>query len=110
MKGTTPNTAIPNKTTLNTIVVKEMGYSQQEFLNQFATFASDLDYKLTNNRIIITEQNSSIIIALTEKQGRSLGSLIIPSLSIQFEFKNCSSEQQKKFLEKFDFSFRRGGG
>lgn len=105
--------------TLEMIIKKDMGYTRLEFLNQFKCFAEHfaktLNYTLDNDTITLhlddkSNTDSDLTIRFYEQAARSLGSLKIPRLSVQFTFNNYTELQQKQFFEKFDMSFQRGGG
>jgi len=97
------------------IVEKEMGYGLKEFLNQFNLFAKEINYTLSGNTINIDSKNSSnanssVTINLLKKTDRTIGSLIIPRLWVQFIFTDYIELEKDHFLKKFDISFQRGGG
>ena len=111
------------------IIDKEMGYSRLEFINQFKIFARELNYTLSENSITIfttdtvtdttadnfkSQKNSQnteqLIITFSEQADRSIGSLNIPRLFVNFHFINYTELQHKQFIKKFDLSFQRGGG
>jgi len=105
-------------------VEKEMGYSRQEFFNQFTLFSkrhsdsfitqfdSKVGYPDVDNTITIQACHSSSLISITlsEMSVRSIGSLKIPRLLVKFSFSQYTEAQQKDFLKQFDLSFQRGGG
>jgi len=108
------------------IIDKEMGYSRAEFLYQFKLFAGDLKYTISKNSISLIstgttvntptspgsklQNTSQLIITFSEQADRSIGSLNIPRLLVNFHFTNYTELQYKQFLQKFDLSFQRGGG
>ncbi len=111
------------------IIDKEMGYSRAEFLYQFKLFAGDLKYTISKNSISVYstgttvntvntptspdskyQNTSQLIITFSEQADRSIGSLNIPRLLVNFHFTNYTELQHKQFLQKFDLSFQRGGG
>jgi len=108
------------------IIVKEMGYSRTEFLYQFKLFARDLKYTISKNSISLIstvttvntptspgsnlQNTSQLIITFSEQTDRSIGSLNIPRLLVNFHFTNYTELQHKQFLQRFDLSFQRGGG
>lgn len=109
------------------VVKKEMGFSQLEFFRQFKFFAksipilfqTEISLNLSDSQILIQSNELlnlkdplilKVQINLTQLSDRSIGSLIIPRLLVQFSFYNCTELQQKEFIKKFDISFQRGGG
>ena len=99
-----------NTLTRLTFVEKEMGYSLQEFIQQFKLFAKQLDYQYTQNEFIITNENNTVTIKLNVKSNRKIASLLISCLLVTFTFENYTQAEQTEFLKKFDLSFQRGGG
>ena len=102
-------------------VKKEMGFSSLEFFRQFDYFAkripiifqTEIALNLSDSQILIKlndDLNLKIEINLTQLSERSIGSLSIPRLLVQFNFYNCTELKQKEFIKQFDVSFQRGGG
>lgn len=93
-------------------IEKEMGYSLQEFLRQFKTFARQLEFQINNNNndIVIIGHNKRLTIKLIEQSDRIIASLRILRLSVIFSFENYTDDQQVKFLKQFEWSFHKGGG
>lgn len=103
----------------SSVVEKEMGYTRVEFLNQFKSFArhfsETVNYTILDNIIIFhfndnSNPDSALTIRFFAQADRSIGSLRIPRLSVQFTFNNYTEFEQKQFFKRFNLSFQRGGG
>ncbi len=101
------------------VVEKEMGYTRLEFVNQFKSFArhfsETVNYTIVDNSIIVhfndsSNPDSALTIHFFAQADRSIGSLRIPRLTVQFTFNNYTEFEQKQFFKKFNLSFQRGGG
>jgi hypothetical protein len=98
-----------NKKNLMTIQ-KEMGFSHQEFFSSLAILARDIPCRLSDSGAVLEYDAGEVRISLGPQGERKLGSMILPRTMVSLEFKDFSEEQRMVFLDRFDLTFRRGGG
>jgi len=52
----------------------------------------------------------AVTIALGPQKYRSIASLRLPYVEVQFTFSGLSTAQRQAFMERFEIHFHRGGG
>lgn len=68
------------------------------------------EYKVEGSIIVCENDGRRIIFTLWPEQQRTIASITLPSTRIDISLDDFSDEEQKRFMEKFDLRFRRGGG
>ena len=92
------------------VLTREMGYTHDEFIANFAAVANALPYEMHAQCIELKEASGRLVIELGDEQYRKLASLTIPFMKVTFKFFNYSQSARDKFLKRFDLHYHKGGG
>jgi len=91
--------------------VKLMSMSRSEFIHSFKKFAPDYRGSLNASSFELAVGKGSVTIEIDVLPERAITSLfILPQANITLTMNNLSSCEQRRFLDRFDISFQRGGG
>ena len=94
-----------------TKIVKLMSMSRNEFIHSFKKFAPEHSGSMDASSFELASGKGSVTIDIEVLPERAITSLfILPQANITLTMNGLSQEEQKKFLERFDISFQRGGG
>jgi len=92
-------------------IVKLMSMSHNEFIHSFKHFAPDYRGSLTASSFELKHGEGSVTIEIEVLPERAITSLfILPQANITLTMSNLSGCEQRRFLDRFDISFQRGGG
>ncbi len=75
-------------------------------LKKYYNYSIDKD----QTRIIINDESRQVHLNLGPEKKRHLGSFSLPKVDVEFVFSNFSKSELEIFWQRFDLSFRRGGG
>ena len=96
----------------DTVVVRrDMSTSHADFLRLFPKVAGSASWQLNGSDIVLREgEGRSLLIRLEAEGERRIASLVLPRTLVEFRFDGYSPANVETFLQRFDQSFRRGGG
>lgn len=86
-----------------------MGFTRDEFI-RLLTKQSTLKYKREGNLIYFYVANKSVELKLGKETVRTIASLSLPRLSVDFNFSTLTELEQKQLMKQFMLKFNRGGG
>lgn len=89
---------------------REMGLGHDEFFRLLPHAIENRDWSLAGNRIVIRDRDGLIKIDFSPETQRILGALSLPVTNLEFHFEGLAGPAIEQFMNKFDLSFRRGGG
>lgn len=92
------------------IVSRDMGFSHNEFFRAFAPLAREWCCDVHNLGVDMRYDGGRVSIRLGPEGERRIVSIRLPRTCVTFEFINLSEQQRECFFNRFDLSFRRGGG
>jgi len=88
-----------------------MSMSRNEFIHSFKKFAPDYSGSMNASSFELATGKGSVTIEIEVLPERAITSLfILPQANITLTMNNLSSCEQRRFLDRFDISFQRGGG
>ncbi len=94
-----------------TKITKLMSMSRNEFIHSFKKFAPDYRGSMSATSFRLDAGKGSVTIEIEVLPDRAITSLfILPQANVTLTMDGLSQGQQKKFMERFDISFQRGGG
>lgn len=89
---------------------REMASSHAEFLRLLPKALNGYDYTIENDRVRAELGEQQISITLGPERERRIAMLAMPVTDVTIELEGFSEKQAKDFLERFDRTYRRGGG
>ncbi len=89
---------------------REMGLTFAEFMRTLPAAIAPRDFVLDGRKITILNGSGQVQIKLGETTTRRIASMSLPSTPVAFSFSGMDAEERRKFMEKFDMYFHRGGG
>ncbi len=96
---------------MTTTIVKLMSMSRNEFNHSFKKFAPDYRGSMNATSFKLEAGKGSVTIEIEVLPDRTITSLfILPQSNVTLIMDGLSKDEEKKFLERFDISFQRGGG
>ena len=90
--------------------VRTMAYTHAEFMRLLPRALAAYDYEVQGNVISAGDAEQSIRIHLGPEYERRLAALSMPVMDVTIDLEGLSDEQAYAFLDKFDRTYRRGGG
>jgi len=85
--------------------------SRNEFNHSFKKFVPDYRGSMSASSFKLDVGKGSVTIEIEVLPDRAITSLfILPQSNITLTMDGLSKNEEKKFLERFDISFQRGGG
>ena len=92
-------------------ITLEMGYTHEDFIRTLETFMDGQSYSVSGTEIHIPQSGSEVNISLGLQGERRIGPTIrLPQTPVEIVFSGFSEGNQKRFMERFEMIFRRGGG
>ena len=91
-------------------VTREMGITHKDFFRIFPMVAAGWAFRVNGRVITLTEAGRRLVIRLSEQSERRIAQLALPITRIEFEFDGFTEANRQEFMDRFDRSFRRGGG
>lgn len=93
------------------VLQRDMSTSHADFLRTFPKVAGITPWRLEGNVITLEEGGGRTLrIRLGEESERRIASLALPRTLVEFQFDGYSPANVETFLQRFDRSYRRGGG
>lgn len=89
---------------------REMTITQKEFLRLLPGAVHEMTYEISGNYIHIADDPGSILIKLEQETSRMIASLRLPVTHLTLEFQNHNDEEIRRFLQRFDLAYQKGGG
>ena len=89
---------------------REMGVSHADLFRILPTVVESGNTIVEDDVILIRESGGMIRICYSQERCRTLGVLRLPVTDLDFSFSGLSQAEIIRFMQRFDFSFRRGGG
>jgi len=85
--------------------------SHNEFIHSFKKFAPDYRGSMSASSFELAAGKGSVTIDIEVLPDRAITSLfILPQSNITLTMNGLSENEQRRFLDRFDISFQRGGG
>jgi len=99
----------------NTIetLTREMAITHKEFyrlINKTIRNVAELKVNVDTSTVHFPYADGEVLIKLGNQSSRKIGSLSLPKTRINFEFHNLTRTETTRYVQKFDLTFRRGGG
>jgi len=91
-------------------VVKEMGYTHSDFFRLLPRAMGDTPYEIQGLRVFCQLPSGSLTISLGEERERRLVLVVIPCMTVTFEFEQVTDLDREKFTRYFDLRFMKGLG
>lgn len=92
-------------------VVMEMGYSHEDFIRTLAIFLGNQPFSISGHHIMIPREDRQVEISLGQQGERRIGPTIrLPRTPVEIVFSGYAEEERKRFMDRFEMIFRRGGG
>ena len=95
---------------LQTRFSHEMGITRAEFLRTLPAAVGEQRFTVVDDSVRIEEGTRRLLISLENQRERVIGSLRLPILTVNFEFRGYASDEVERFMERFMLYFHRGGG
>jgi hypothetical protein len=89
---------------------REMGLTHIEFFRILPAAIGYKPYVVDGDRVIVQEELACLEIRLSPERKCFLGALCLPVILIEFRFRGYDAEQVKRFMDRFNLYFQRGGG
>jgi hypothetical protein len=92
--------------------VRDMSITHANFIRSMKPLKKYYDYIIDekNMRIIINDESRQVQLNLGPEKKRHLGSFWLPKVDVEFVFSNYNKSELEIFWQRFELSFRRGGG
>lgn len=88
-----------------------MGYSHAEFRRTLPAAVSPFRIEERGDDFELSDDaGHTVRIVLGPEGNRRIASLQIPATAVNFHFQNFSSKERKRFMDRFNRYFQRGGG
>ena len=92
-------------------LIREMGYSRQEFLRLLPTALSRYDFAVTEDDVSIKLQQGEVLIRIGVERERRFTDLVsFPILPVAIRFVGAQPAEQALFMQRFDLSYMKGLG
>ena len=88
----------------------EMQCTHAEFMQSLPAAVGQLPFEITDNRVIVYDQNKCIEIVVNDLPVRQLGSLELPMEKIEFSFPDHTEEEAEEFMKHYRKHIVRCGG
>lgn len=87
-----------------------MGLGHDELFRTLPRAIENRDWSLVGDRIVIRDHDRLIQIRLSPETRRNVGVLQLPVTHLEIYFEGFTDLAIDVFMQRFDLSFRRGGG
>jgi len=87
-----------------------MAYTHAEFMRLLPRALAGNDYEVNGDVVRVENAAGSIQIHLGAEYERRIAALSMPVMDVTIELTGFDDEQARAFLDKFDRTYRRGGG
>ncbi len=92
------------------VVSKDMGLTHRDFYRMFATVAGDCAWHVEGDVVTLDHPVGPVKIYLGPERLRTIARVSLPATTLRFEFVQHDQSEVDAFIQRFDLSFRRGGG
>ena len=89
---------------------RTMSISHSDFFRLLPRALESYQYNVNPPHVTVHISKGELAISLDEESVHKIASLTLPSTKVHFEFKDVDDADMEIFFEKFEMSFRRGGG
>ncbi len=89
---------------------REMGYTREEFFRLLPSALNGRSFEEDESGVTVDAAPGSVRIDVGEQQARSIASITLPYVPVDFAFENFSVEERVEFMRYFDLRYQRGGG
>ncbi len=89
---------------------REMGISHREFLRLLPNAVAPRSFVVEGDAITVGDGPQTITIRLSPEGQRRIGLLRLPVTHVDFYFSGLDDAAIATFMERFELSYRRGGG
>jgi len=89
---------------------RELGLTHAEFFRSLPPAIAPRSYIVDGHRVRIDAGERTVTIDLGPQRYRSIASLRLPYVEVTFTFVGFSTPERRKFMERFERYFQRGGG
>jgi len=89
---------------------REMGLTRAEFERSLPPAVSPSTYRVEGREYLVQHPEGSVRIRLGETRERRIAALTLPVTPVEFRFEGLDGEARRRFMERFDRYFQRGGG
>ena len=101
----------PPDSVVKDTVVKDMGYSREEFLRALPAAFRGTAYRVDGTTVEIGDAGRGVTIHLRDLPPRLLGGLMkLSRIEVTLRFRGHGPEERRSFLASFDRAYQRGGG
>ncbi len=87
-----------------------MGLGHKDLFRGIPIAATSENYSIDDKEITIQEGDGIVRILYSKERQRRIGALILPVTFLSFSFSDLNETEINRFMQRFDLSFRRGGG
>jgi hypothetical protein len=92
-------------------LIREMGYSRQEFLRVLPIALSGCEFFIAGDDVSIKFHQGEVLIRIgVERERRFTDLLSFPILPVTIEFVGVQPTEQALFMQRFDLSYLKGLG
>ena len=89
---------------------REMSVTHDEFFRLLPYALKKRNYKIVNTIVLVDLKPGRLKISLSPQSQKAIGSLLLPTIHVSFDFKDCTEKMQEDFFEDFDLAYQKGGG
>ena len=90
---------------------REMGYSRKEFFDQLPRALSDYEYTINGDDITVSLDQGTVLVRVGIEGERRLSAVVcFPRLPVTIRFEGVDEHGQKRFLQRFNYSYMKGLG
>lgn len=89
---------------------RELGLTYAEFYRSLPPAIAHRPFTVEDDCVRIELQPGTVTIQLGPQKYRTIASLKIPYVEVQFTFSSMSPSQRQRFMQHFEVHFQRGGG
>ena len=89
---------------------REMGLTHEEFFRELPAALGHRSFVAEAGRVSVNLERGSLVISLGSEQTRRIAALCLPYTVVDFAFEGVGAIERERFMQRFDLSFRRGGG
>lgn len=91
-------------------LTREMGITHADLFRLLPVALGQSDYQFTEDTITVYYTGYSVHIRISPQRVRRLGALALPVTKLEFQFNGFSEDVVKRFMDRFERCYHRGGG
>lgn len=92
------------------VLKREMGFTQLEFMRLLPAALREHSYHVDGQTIHVEVEGKPLVIRLGAEQVRRIALLTLPYIPVEFDYHALEEDTFKRFLQRFDLYYRKGGG